>query len=212
MSHQPYNDPTFPGYSFSPTKPLRTRIPWWYWFVAPLFGLCALFTILVVAAAHLPPVPPTTTPSVSQVVHTSTPIARPTAYPTARPTPKPTPMVKPTPKPRPTPTPRPTAIPTQVPTPPLAVPTPVPTQAPQPTQPPAPVGVNGNPWGYTFTPGNLIYSPPAAFCSYFACIKSFWESTNGFVSECNDGTYSHSGGRSGDCSDHGGEDQPLYSH
>jgi hypothetical protein len=35
------------------------------------------------------------------------------------------------------------------------------------------------------------------FCSYFNCIPSFWQSTNGYGEECHDGTYSHSGGRSG---------------
>jgi len=57
----------------------------------------------------------------------------------------------------------------------------------------------------------LIYSPPANFCSYFNCIKSFWTSTKGYVDECVDGTYSHSGGRQGACSYHGGELRPLYS-
>ena len=69
-----------------------------------------------------------------------------------------------------------------------------------------------NPWGYNFTPGNLIYSPPGDFCGYFPCIPSFWNSTNGYVVECNDGDFSHSGGRSGACSYHGGEMRPLYSH
>lgn len=108
----------------------------------------------------------------------------------------------------------PTAIPTKVPTPiPTRVPTPVPTSppAPQPTQAP-PTGVNGNPWGYDFVSGNLIYNPPSNFCAYFNCIASFWKSTNGYVDECNDTTYSHSGGVSGACSRHGGEMRPLYSH
>jgi hypothetical protein len=114
------------------------------------------------------------------------------------------------------PTDPPTLLPTQPPTPTATqLPTPTATQppaAPAPTQPPAHTGVNGNPWGYDFTPGNLIYNPPAAFCDYFNCISSFWTSTNGYVDECNDDTYSHSGGRSGACSHHGGEMRPLYSH
>jgi hypothetical protein len=57
----------------------------------------------------------------------------------------------------------------------------------------------------------VIYSPPTNFCDYFNCIPSFWNSTNGYVEECVDGTYSHSGGRSGACSHHGGELRPLYS-
>ena len=112
----------------------------------------------------------------------------------------------------PTPTPKPTVAPTTTPTPAPTL-TPRPTSAPQPTQPPQQTGgVNGNPWGYDFHPGNLIYSPPENFCDYFHCITSFWKSTNGYVDECNDGTYSHSGGRSGACSKHGKEMRPLYSH
>jgi hypothetical protein len=93
----------------------------------------------------------------------------------------------PTPKPRPTATPRP----------------------PAPTSTPKPTGVNGNPWGYNFSCCNYISSPPANFCSYFNCIPSFWKSTNGYVEECSDGTYSHSGGRSGSCSYHGGNWRAL---
>jgi hypothetical protein len=88
-----------------------------------------------------------------------------------------------------------------------------PIQQPQPVQPPQrPVGVNGNPWGYNFDAGTLIYNPLANFCTYFTCITSFWKSTNGYVDECNDGMFSHSGGVSGACSRHGGEMRPLYSH
>lgn len=116
---------------------------------------------------------------------------------------------KPT-SPTPTPTPSPTPRPTPTPIPPT--PTPVPTQPPAPTPTPAPAtGVNGNPWGYNFNPGNVIYSPPGAFCSYFSCITSFWNG-NGYVEECNDGMYSKSGGIRGSCSRHGGDMRPLYQH
>lgn len=119
---------------------------------------------------------------------------------------------KPTAIARPTNTPVPTAVPTQAPT---AVPTAIPTQPPAatpvPTQPPVQTGVNGNPWGYNFVPGNYISSPPTAFCTYFACIKSFWYG-NGYVEECQDQMYSKSGGITGSCSKHGGDLQPLYSH
>lgn len=71
---------------------------------------------------------------------------------------------------------------------------------------------NGNPWCYNFVPGYLIYSAPSNFCYYFDCIPSFWQSTNGYVAICDDGTYSHSGGVQGACSYHGGVMQPLYSH
>jgi hypothetical protein len=116
------------------------------------------------------------------------------------------PAVAPTPTPIP-----PTPLPTQ---PPVPTPTLVPTQPPVPTPTTAKTGVKGNPWGYDFSPGNLIYNPPADFCTagYFTCIPSFWQSTNGYVDECQDGMYSHSGGRPGACSHHGGEMRPLYSH
>ncbi len=102
----------------------------------------------------------------------------------------------------------PTTVPTIAPT-----PTPSPTPRPTPTATPVqqPTGVNGNPWGYDFTSGNLIYNPPADFCSYFACISNFWNG-HGYVNECQDSNYSLSGGIRGDCSHHGGELQPLYSH
>ncbi len=73
-------------------------------------------------------------------------------------------------------------------------------------------GNSVNPWGYNFTPGVLIYSPPADFCNYFVCIPSFWTDTNGYVVECQDTLFSHSGGVSGACSSHGGEWRPLYAH
>src|SRR5262249_9155215 len=98
-------------------------------------------------------------------------------------------------------------------------PTPIPTPTPtlalqlQPTQPPPQlVGVNGNPWGYDFNPGNLIYSPPENFCDYFNCVRNFWDNTSGYVGECKDGTYSHSGGAPNACVKHGGEMKPLYAH
>lgn len=112
-------------------------------------------------------------------------------------------------QPSPSPSSRPTPTPTPAPT---ATPTPTPTPAPPPAPPPPQnlCGAPSNPWGYNFCGGALIYSPPANFCSYFNCIPSFWKSTNGYVDQCNDGTYSHSGGRQGACSYHGGEQRPLY--
>jgi hypothetical protein len=95
-------------------------------------------------------------------------------------------------------------LPTQVPTP---VPTPVPTTVP------ATLGVNGNPWGYDFTMGNLIYSPPADFCEqYFSCVSTFWKDTRGYVAQCTNGVFTHSGGVRGACSRDDGVGQILYSH
>jgi len=115
------------------------------------------------------------------------------------PTLSPTVASTPTPTPTPAPTPRP------------ATPPPVaPTKAPPPPPPAVPTcGAPANPWGYTFCRGNFISSPAADFCSVFNCIASFWSSTNGYVEECADTTYSHSGGRSGSCSHHGGNLRAL---
>jgi hypothetical protein len=107
----------------------------------------------------------------------------------------------PTDTPSPSPSDTPPASPTGAP-----VPTP-----PPPTQPPPNLcGAPPNPWNYNFCGGALISAPPGSFCSYFNCIASFWTSTLGYVDQCVDGTYSHSGGRKGACSSHGGERQPLY--
>jgi hypothetical protein len=182
------------GYQVPPVQPKRTL---WRRFRARRkrfqlgIGCLVLLVPLIVcgiistAIAAIPPTV-TATPTVThQIAASVSPTA--TIKPTPRPTSKPT--VAPTPKP----------VPTRPP-------------APKPTPKPTCVATNNNPWCYNFTPGNLIYSPPSAFCDYFNCIASFWTSTKGYVDECNDGTYSHSGGRSGDCSDHGGKDRPLYSH
>ena len=72
-----------------------------------------------------------------------------------------------------------------------------------------PPGVFHNPWGFEFTGSRLVYRPPGDFCSYFACITSFW-SGRGYVVQCVDGWFSRSGGISGACSYHGGESRPLY--
>jgi hypothetical protein len=103
--------------------------------------------------------------------------------------------------------PKPTATATAVPT---ATPTLVPTNTPVPPPPLICTDAGCSPWGYSFEAGNLIYSPPGNFCGYFNCIPSFWDQTNGYVMECQDSTYSHSGGVQGSCSHHGGNWRPLY--
>jgi hypothetical protein len=122
-----------------------------------------------------------------------------------------------TPTHAPTPTPLPTQQPTATPIPIVYVQsTPIPTQAPAPTPVPTQPqgGVKGNIWGYNFTPGKLLYSPNPAMCSegYFNCISTFWTNANGYVVECKDGEYSHSGGTHGACSRDGGVANILYSH
>ena len=94
-----------------------------------------------------------------------------------------------------------------------AAPSPVPAAAPPSTPAPAAsssCGAPANPWGYNYCGGNRIYSPPSNLCSYFSCIPSFWNQTNGYVVQCRDGLLSHSGGVRGSCSSHQGESRPLY--
>jgi hypothetical protein len=224
------SNPTTPGQlgypPAPPVKPQRRHKKVWGWYkrqkngtklgvgclslfaLLMVCGLCSGFSSMMAgtnSAARTTASPTTTS---QQVVQKAVPTAKPTPKPTVKPTPKPT--MKPTaiPTPIPTAVPVPTPIPTPRPIP-TAIPTPIPV-VPTPTPVPVITGVNGNPWGYNFSGGSYIYSPPSNFCSYFTCIASFWESTNGYVNECNDDTYSHSGGRSGDCSDHGGELRALF--
>ncbi len=49
----------------------------------------------------------------------------------------------------------------------------------------------------------------ADFCTAHACIPNFANGT-GYVVQCADGEWSHSGGRPGACSDHGGETGVTY--
>jgi hypothetical protein len=72
-----------------------------------------------------------------------------------------------------------------------------------------PCGAPRNPFGYEFCGGSLIYSPDPATCEYFHCIAN-WSNGKGYMEECQDGTYSMSGGRSGSCSHHGGDLLPVY--
>lgn len=124
----------------------------------------------------------TTQPTISA---TTAPKVTPTAQPTRQATPTPRPTQRATPKP-----------------------------TPRPTQP-ACQALNNNPWCYNFSPGKLIYVPPSGFCNYFNCIPTFYGSDDpgdGYIIECQDTTYSQSGGESGACSYHGGVLRPLYSH
>jgi hypothetical protein len=159
-----------------------------------IIGTILLCSLCAIVANALPKAPrqPTTvavqqSPTVHQIAH---------VMPTTTTPPSPTPSPTDTPTPEPTQQPQQPAPPVQQPAPPLPT-----------------TGVYGNPWGYNFTPGNYIYSPVSDFCTagYFSCIANF-PNGKGYVEECNDGMYSKSGGRSGSCSDHKGDKQPLYSH
>jgi hypothetical protein len=161
--------------------------------------LCSLCSVIGNA---LPAAPVTVQPSPT-----------PTHQPVAKPTRKPKPKLTPTPTPKPSPTPTSTPMPTMTPTP-TPIPTQPPVQQPVQQQPPITTGVGGNPWGYDFNPGSLIYNPNSEFCNgvYFSCVTTFWTSTNGYVVECGSGKYSHSGGVKGACSKNGSVQATLYQH
>jgi hypothetical protein len=53
-------------------------------------------------------------------------------------------------------------------------------------------------------PGSTSHAGDDQFCSTHTCIPNF-ANGNGSVVQCADGDWSHSGGLSGACSDHGGE-------
>jgi hypothetical protein len=55
--------------------------------------------------------------------------------------------------------------------------------------------------------GSTSHATDEQFCQEHECIGSF-TTEDGTVVECSDGTYSHAGGISGACSDHGGESSP----
>lgn len=206
----PYSQPTQSG----PVRPspLLPHQRAWRWFRSKSrkfqIGL-GCFTILFLFSCSVCGI-------TGAMAGTHTPTPTPTAttgqQEASQPTPKATQAVlvatqTPTPSPRPSPT----ATPTPKPTP---RPTPKPTQQVRPTPTPTPKcqAVNNNPWCYNFVPGNLIYNPNAAFCDYFACVSTFWSATRGYVVECANGEYSHSGGVSGACSRDGGVSRTLYSH
>ncbi len=54
------------------------------------------------------------------------------------------------------------------------------------------------------TPGSSSHATDGRFCSTHQCIENF-PNGNGYIVQCADGEWSHSGGLSGACSDHGGE-------
>jgi len=182
----------------------------WHWFrakslkfqlglgcLAVLFlfscSVCAVTGAMAGTGNPQTTITPTATQQAAQQPTASSAVLIATNTPTATPKPSPTPSPTPTPKPTPRPTPK-------------------PTQQVRPTPTPKCVAVNGNPWCYNFTPGSLIYSPNSAFCDYFNCVSDFWTADHGYVVECANGEYSHSGGVRGDCSRDGGVSRTLYSH
>jgi hypothetical protein len=74
--------------------------------------------------------------------------------------------------------------------------------------------VGKNPYCYTLNAknGKLIRQPASGLCRYVSCVSTFWKDTRGYVVECKDDRYSHSGGIKGACSRNKGVKQPLYAH
>ncbi len=223
MYNHPYNQPTYPGPgspSPAPTPPLLPHQRLWQRFRQARrrtqWGLGCLTLLLIMSVctcALASGGAMTTTPSSPTAANNSNTSQATATSSTTTPTKQVPPTLSaatPSPVPAQVPTPRPTA--TSAPVAPIPTPTRIPTQPPAPTQ--QPTGVNGNPWGYNFTPGTKITNPPADFCSgqYFTCVSTFWTATNGYVVECGNGVYSHSGGVRGACSRDGGVLQTLYSH
>lgn len=79
-------------------------------------------------------------------------------------------------------------------------------QSPAPTHsaPPTSVTASAPPPAPTEDVGSTSHAGDAQFCSTHSCIPNF-PNGNGTVVQCVDGEYSHSGGLSGACSGHGGE-------
>lgn len=210
MQQPPYNQPTWPP------GPLPRPLPhqrFWRWFRARNIIMQLLLSLLVISVILCTCVLSVAASTIGTIPSTQTAIPTATATPTSQALLVATdaPTDTPTPTATPSPTPSPTSAPIATPT-----PKPVPTQQPTPTPKPHCSGVNGNPWCYDFNaPGKLIYVPPSGFCGYFNCIASFYGSDDpgdGYIIECQDSTYSQSGGERGACSSHGGELRPLYAH
>jgi hypothetical protein len=73
---------------------------------------------------------------------------------------------------------------------------------------PIPPPINGNPWGYNWGCCDKILDPPSDFCSFFACVTTFYNGTS-FVVECRDGLFSATGGSKQTCSGHDGHKRTL---
>ncbi len=70
--------------------------------------------------------------------------------------------------------------------------------------PPATSSPSSTPGPSVEGPGSYSHATDAQFCSTHSCIENF-PNGSGYIVQCTDGEWSHSGGVSGACSDHGGE-------
>ena len=164
---------------------------------ALLLGLVGIIGGNALAAVVLAPVAPSRT--------TGPPVAAPASViPTLAPT---TPV-----QPGGPPTTRPSAAPAS--TKPATTRSPEPSPSPSvpaSTTKPAPLcGAPANPYGYNFCGrGGYVLDPAANVCTYFNCAANF-RSGKGHLEECQDGTYTMSGGRPASCVHHGGDLRAVY--
>jgi hypothetical protein len=70
-------------------------------------------------------------------------------------------------------------------------------------------GAPTNPYGYNFCGGSLIYSPARDICSYLTCAANFWKG-DGYVVQCQDDTFSKTGGKQKVCSQDQGYRGTLF--
>lgn len=70
--------------------------------------------------------------------------------------------------------------------------------------------IAANPWNYRFTGTILLRHPNIAFCTRFLCVTTFWKDQRGYVVQCRNGKYSHSGGIPGACSQDLGVMNTVY--
>jgi hypothetical protein len=88
--------------------------------------------------------------------------------------------------------------------------TPSPSAVPTTTKPAPLCGAPANPYGYNFCGrGGYVRNPPSQVCTYFNCAPNFW-SGKGYMEQCQDGTYSMTGGRAVSCTRHGGDLRDVY--
>lgn len=80
----------------------------------------------------------------------------------------------------------------------------IPITTPATSTTPTPAPTNSTPESGVEGPGSFSHATDAQFCSTHTCIDNFPDG-NGSIVQCADGEWSHSGGLSGACSDHGGE-------
>ena len=224
-----------PSTSYFPPAPAkRKRLPTWAIVTISIAGVlvvcCVGLTIFAsapmgqklaantTATANIQNINATATAS-THLYLTPTGITIPTVIPAnaVAKTPTSTVLVMNTPTKTPKPTTAPIHIaptPTQiriVPTSTRAIPTPTPKPRPTATPTPKYAAINGNPYDINFSCCTLIYSNhlPANVCNWFNCIANFFNGS-GYMNECDDGTYSMSGGIRGDCSHHKGEGPAVY--